>query len=329
MRIENNFAAQFQLYTSLKIHSGLPGRSAIPNPSVTIGTFDGVHTGHRKILDRLNHSAREISGESVVVTFYPHPRMILHPADHGLKLLNTPEEKIELLDQAGIDHLVIVPFSREFSRQAPDEYVRELLVNGLAAKNLIIGYDHRFGRNREGDIGTLKTLSELFGFEVEEIPAQTMDAVEVSSTKIRNALMEGDLHAAKRFLGYHYSLTGIVEKGEGRGRTIGIPTANIRLNYDYKLVPLRGVYAVQVTVKNGQYRGVMNIGVRPTIGDNLAETLEVHILEFDAPLYGETITAELVCRIRDEKKFGSIDELRTQISHDMQIAQKFFDAEAY
>lgn len=291
---------------------------------MAIGTFDGVHLGHHAILDHLKKSASQLNGESVVLTFHPHPRMVLHPEDHGLQLLSTQAEKIALIEAAGIHHMVILPFTAEFSKVEPFEYVRDLLVNGIGARRVIAGHDHRFGRNREGDLETLRQLAESFNFEVEEIPPHVIDQVKVSSTKIRESLKSGDVTVAEKFLGYRYSISGKVEHGERFGRKIGFPTANIRPDDALKLIPANGVYAVRVFCKEKNYLGALNIGVRPTVSNQNNRTIEVHILDYTGELYGENIRIEFVSRIRDELKFDSVEELRTAIENDIRWTQDFF-----
>lgn len=307
---------------SLKIHTDFSGFVDAKNPIVTIGTFDGVHLGHMSIIKRLQELASEINGESVILTFYPHPRMVLYPDDHDLQLLNTPEEKAKLLEQAGINHLVVYPFSEEFSRISAFDYVRNLLVTGIKAHKVIVGHDHRFGRNREGDFNTLLEWSEMLNFEVEEISAKEIDEVNISSTKIRQALLKGDIQTANAFLGYTYQLCGKVVTGARLGNTIGFPTANILVNYPYKLIPAKGVYAVRIQHDGKTFAGVTNIGVRPTVENAGKLSIETHIFDFNDDLYDKTITIEFVARLRDEKKFGSIDELKNQIAIDIQKAKE-------
>ncbi len=308
----------------MKIHTGFSSLEKVKHPIVTIGTFDGVHLGHRTILSQLRKLATEVNGETVLLTFYPHPRMVLHPDNHQIELLNTPEEKAALLTLANVDHLMIYPFSLDFSRLSPFEYVRDLLVTGLHAHTVVVGYDHRFGRNREGDHQTLLELSETFGFNVEEIAVKEIDNVNVSSTKIRNALKQGAVKEASQYLGYNYRISGIVVKGDRLGRTIGYPTANISPDYAYKLIPGNGVYAVYVHFTGRTLNGVMSIGVRPTVTDNNFTTIEVYILDFDEDIYGEKIHVEILEYIRPELKFGSIDELQKHIASDVETAKKYF-----
>lgn len=309
----------------MKIHTDFSYFQNERNSIVTIGTFDGVHPGHQKIIERVHQHAQDTGCESVLLTFYPHPRMVLHPEDHDLRLLSTPEEKAELLAATGIDHLMIYPFSPEFARLPAFDYVRDLLVNGLKAHTVIVGYDHRFGRNREGDHATLVELSEVFGFEVEEITPEMVDSVNISSTKIRQALYVGHIREANKYLGRKYSMRGKVMHGDKIGRQLGYPTANLETNYKYKLIPAHGIYAVEVELGGETLQGVMNIGIRPTTHAHSDVTSEVFILDFDRDIYGQQITINFVDRIREEMKFGSIDALKEQIASDVVIARKLFE----
>ena len=249
----------------MKVFQGFDQIKEIKNPVLTIGTFDGVHLGHQKIIDQLNFEAEKIGGESVLFTFYPHPRMILYPESHGLRLIQTQAEKIDKLRRMGLQNVVIHPFTQEFSRLSAIEFVRDFLVNQVGVKKLVIGYDHQFGKNREGSIEFLMEVCETYGFEVIEIAAQEIDEVNVSSTKIRNAIKAGDIETANTFLGEPFLLNGIVVEGSALGRELGYPTANIDVQSDIKLIPGNGVYAVQVEVDGVWHQGMMNIGVRPTI----------------------------------------------------------------
>jgi riboflavin kinase/FMN adenylyltransferase len=300
----------------LKVYTDITDFKDVNNPVLTTGTFDGVHFGHQQILNRLRSVADKTGGETVLLTFHPHPRMVLFPDDEGLKLLSTQEEKIKLLEKAGLDHLIIYPFSRKFSRLTATEYVRDLLVNDIGVHTLVIGYDHQFGRNREGDFKHLKELSQVFGFNVEEIPAQELDEVKVSSTKVRGALLKGEVSKAAKYLGHNYKVSGIVVKGKQLGRKIGFPTANISVQDRYKLIPGNGVYAVIVRVQKKQYHGMMNIGVRPTVGGMLKSTMEVHIFAFNDDIYGNFCGVEFVKRLRDEIKFDSVEQLKSQLELD-------------
>jgi riboflavin kinase/FMN adenylyltransferase len=284
----------------------------VNKPIVTAGTFDGVHLGHRKIIQRLKELAHQENGETVILTFFPHPRMVLFPDDHDLKLLSTLDEKVNLLRQAGIDHLIIHPFTKDFSRLTSVEYVRDILVGQLKVKKLVIGYDHHFGRNREGSLTNLKELEQLYNFQVEEIPAQDMDNINISSTKIRKSLSEGDVETANNYLGYPFFITGTVVAGQQLGTQIGFPTANIFVEEKYKLIPANGVYAVRVRVNEEDYRGMLNIGNRPTVKGKGA-SIEVHLFDFDQDIYDQPIQVGLVKRIREEKKFENIEQLREQL----------------
>ena len=299
----------------MKIYSSIEAFQNVERPIVTTGTFDGVHFGHRKIIDRLGEVAKKSDGETVLLTFSPHPRMVLFPDDHDLKLLNSLEEKKRYLEQAGIQHLIIHPFTKEFSRITSINFVRDILVNQLHTHKLVIGYNHHFGRNREGSFEHLKEFAPVYGFEVEEIPVQLLDDVGVSSTKIRKALFAGDVRMAADYLGYEYELKGEVVPGNALGRTIDFPTANIQLSDVNKLVPADGVYAVRVEVKGEWYGGMMNIGVKPTL-KNQARTLEVHLLKFGLDIYREEICIKFVERIRNEIAFNDINQLRQQLEED-------------
>ncbi|MBI2280112.1 MAG: bifunctional riboflavin kinase/FAD synthetase [Bacteroidetes bacterium] len=293
------------------------------NVVLTAGTFDGVHLGHKKIIDKVVQSAKKIDGESVILTFFPHPRMVLYPEGNDLKLLNTIEEKIELLQQLGVDHLIIHPFSVEFSRITSLDFVREILVNKLNTKKLVIGYDHQFGKNREGSFEHLKEYGPLYGFEVEEIPAQEIQQINISSTKIRNSLLIGEIQAANQFLGYHYFINGTVVEGSQVGRQMGFPTANIEVAEDYKLIPGNGVYAVKIVLENAIYNGMLNIGTRPTIkGDNV--TIEVNIFNFNQEIYNKPIRIEFFEKIRNEVKFNELADLQQQLNHDKQKVLQLF-----
>ncbi|MFN0031941.1 MAG: bifunctional riboflavin kinase/FAD synthetase [Flavobacteriales bacterium] len=308
----------------MKIHTDFTLFSQAKNTVVTIGTFDGVHKGHQHLLSRVCEMAKEIGGESVLLTFHPHPRMVLYPDDHGLHLMNTPEEKAHYIAQTGMGHLVVYPFTHELSRLSAFEYVRDLLVNGLKTHTVVVGYDHRFGKNREGDHNTMLELAEVFGFHVEQVAPQTVDEVNISSTKIRQALMAGHVSEATKYLGKNYSVTGTVVHGDKVGRQLGYPTANIECGYKYKLIPATGVYAVHVVLDGERLNGVMNIGVRPTTHSNSLVVTEVYIMNFDRDIYGKQLTVEFVERLREEKKFGSIDELKQAIADDIATSGKLF-----
>lgn len=286
---------------------------------VTIGTFDGVHIGHQEIIKNLINSAQQQNGGSVILTFFPHPRMVLQKSS-SIKLLNTLDEKIELLEKSGLENLIIQPFTKEFSRLTALEFSREVLVNCLQAKTLVIGYDHHFGRNREGSFEQLQEYGATYGFNVQEIPAQDIEDIAVSSTKIRNALKEGTIQKANKFLGYSYKLSGKVVEGKAIGRQYNYPTINIHIKEDYKLIPKSGVYVVDTSINNIHFYGIMNIGKRPTLNGR-RKTIEVHLLDFDENLYGEHISVNLLKRLRDEQKFASIEHLFAQIKKDEQKAR--------
>ena len=251
----------------------------------------------------------------MVITFWPHPRFVLNPDSDSLKLLSTFEEKAQLLEDAGIDYLVKIPFTREFSQLTSEQFIRKILMNKIGVTHLVIGYDHRFGKNREGSFDYLKSNASEFGFDVEEIPRQDIDHVGVSSTKIRNALLEGAVHSANEYLGRSYELTGTVTHGQKIGTDIGFPTANVAVKEKYKLIPRDGVYAVEVKVKGQQFHGMMNIGVRPTV-DGVNRAIEVHIFDFDEDIYHEQVTINFIRRIRNEQKFNSLDELKQRLEND-------------
>lgn len=305
----------------MHIYQGLEAFKQPPCAVVTTGTFDGVHLGHRTILDRLSNISQEVNGESVLLTFDPHPRIVLHPKDHGLSLLNTKKEKIALLEKAGIDHLIIHPFTKDFSRLSSIEFIRDVLVNKIGTKKLVIGYDHHFGRNREGAFESLQECGPTYGFDVEEIPAKEVDNVNISSSKIRQALNDGDIATAYSFLGYDYMISGSVQEGSKIGRDIGFPTANIHIANPYKLIPADGVYAVKVTLEGRKLYGMLNIGVRPTMHQNDNRTVEVHIFDFDEEIYDKEITVHLKKRIRDEKKFENAEALKAQLELDRNESQ--------
>lgn len=281
---------------------------------VTIGTFDGVHIGHQKIIEKLVLEAKANHKKSLLLTFFPHPRMVLQQ-DASVKLINTIQERIDLLAKTGLDYLIIHPFSRDFSRLTALDFVRDILVNQLNTSKLIIGYDHHFGKNREGNIEQLTEYSHLYDFNVEEIPAQDIDEIAVSSTKIRKALLNGELKTANNYLGYSFVLRGVVVNGKKLGSKIGFPTANINVEETYKLIPKTGVYVVQALIDNKLTFGMMNIGSRPTVNGS-SQTIEVHFFDFKKDLYNQHISVELLYFLREEQKFNSIEMLTNQLKQD-------------
>lgn len=291
----------------MKTHQGAHKFTSTKGTVVTIGTFDGVHVGHKKIIDKLKESAALNQWESVVLTFFPHPRMVLQK-ESQIKLINTIQERESLLEQQGLDHLVIHPFTKEFSRLTAEEFVEEVLVKQLKAKKVIIGYDHRFGRNRNADITDLKKYGAEFDFEVEEISKQELEDVAISSTKIRKALDKGEIERANSYLGYPMILSGVVVKGKKLGREIGYPTANLDIAEAYKLIPAQGVYIVQCEINGICVYGMMNIGTNPTVGGS-TQTVETYFFDFEGDLYGKHLSIHVLARIREEKNFSSIDQL--------------------
>ncbi|MBW8048902.1 MAG: bifunctional riboflavin kinase/FAD synthetase [Cytophagales bacterium] len=326
----------------MKIYSGIENFVKLPHAVVTSGTFDGVHIGHQKVLTRLNEIAKTCpeqregtKGESVVITFWPHPRLVLFPEEKDLKLLSTLEEKQRIL-QNDIDHLIIINFSKKFAQLSSEDFIRDILVEKIGTKKLVIGYNHRFGKNREGDFEHLKANAAVYGFEIEEIPRQVIDNIAISSTKIRKALLAGDVKTARHYLNRPYSITGKVVRGDHLGRKLGFPTANIQLDEVTKLIPADGVYAVRVeTQKNAQnaksieqrverhalyamryaLSGMMNIGHKPTVS-GVNKTLEVNIFDFNNNIYGEQITISFIERIREERKFSDVSKLKEQLVKD-------------
>ncbi len=290
---------------------------------VTLGTFDGVHIGHKAILDTICKAALQEDLESVILTFFPHPRLIVSD-NYDIKLLNTIDEKSVLLEKLGIQNFIIHPFDKTFSELTPREFVTQVLVGKLNIQKIIIGHDHKFGKNRAADFNDLINFGKEFGFEVEEISAQQINEVSVSSTKIRNSLLEGNISLANKYLGYSYVLTGNVIKGNQLGRTIGFPTANIEILEAYKLIPKNGVYIVMANVNNQTVFGMMNIGVKPTLGENKL-TIEVHLLNFDADIYNQKIQVQVLERLRDEQKFESFDSLKSQLELDKQNTIQYFE----
>jgi riboflavin kinase/FMN adenylyltransferase len=308
-------------YFSMKMYHHIEEFVTLNNAVVTIGTFDGVHLGHRKIIAGIKEIADNCLGETVVLTFFPHPRMILHPEDESIKLINTINEKAQLLEQLGVNHLIITPFSRDFSNQPAQAYIRDVLVKKIGTKKIVIGYDHRFGKDREGGLADLVRLGPGYDFDVIEIPEQDINEVAVSSTRVRQALLNGDVELANAFLGYPFFVTGIVVRGDQIGRQMGYPTANIVIEERYKLIPADGIYAVKVYVEDCAYQGMAYIGSRPTI-NGTTRNIEVNIFDFDQDIYSWRIRMEFHYFVRGDMKFSSLDDLKTQIARDKVDVEK-------
>ena len=305
----------------MKEHKGAHAFKSDHPTVVTIGTFDGVHAGHQKIIERLVKTAKSSNLESVILTFFPHPRMVLQK-DSDIKLINTIEERKQILEKSGVDHLIIHPFTYQFSRLSALEFVRDILVDKLKAKKIIIGYDHRFGRNRTANITSLKEFGKQFDFEVEEISEQDIDDVAVSSTKIRKALQSGKVEKANTYLQYPFALTGKVVKGKGLGKKFVFPTANIKIEEKYKLIPKNGVYVVRSKIDDKLVYGMMSIGTNPTVGGT-EKTIETNFFLPDTDLYGKILQIEMLTRIRDEKKFDSVEDLKAALIEDKAFSEHF------
>lgn len=280
-----------------------------------MGTFDGVHLGHQAIFQRMVEDARKIGGQTVVVTFYPHPRMVLNIDSQHLRFITTQEQKLRLIEKTGIDHVIVIEFTRAFSRTSSDDFIRHYIVDKIKPARLVVGYDHHFGKNRMGDFKLLYDLSLKYNFKLERIPAQDVEHIAISSTKIRKALEAGDVQKANKLLGYEYTICGTVVHGNAMGRKIGFPTANLSIDQQYNLIQSTGVYACRVAFKGVQYRGMSNIGFRPTVGSETL-TIEVHIFDFDQEIYGDVLCLSFVDRIRDEHKFDSLEALGNQLEKD-------------
>jgi riboflavin kinase / FMN adenylyltransferase len=300
----------------MKVFWSLDSYARGPHATATIGTFDGVHLGHQKILGRLIEAARETGGESVVISFHPHPRMILQPEDKTLRLLQSIDEKIAALEALGIDKLLLIPFTLEFSNQDSQHFISEILVKVVGIHRIIIGYDHHFGKNRSGGLKELQAGSAEYGYEVEEIPAEQIDNANVSSTKIRHALRDGDIATARRFLGYDYGLDGKVIHGQQLGRTLGYPTANIMPDDPLKLIPGEGVYLARLWLKGVAHYGMLNIGKKPTVGEDFPLGIEIHLFDFDNDIYGQSVRVEFLEWIRPDMKFGNLEELIAALHQD-------------
>ncbi len=303
----------------MQVHRSLEGLPDFHHPVLTLGTFDGVHMGHRRILQRVRQIADEQGGEAVLLTFFPHPRLVLNPEDNSLKLLSTLEEKAELLEVQGIDHLVVLPFDAQFARMAAEDFVRDVLLQSLRMESLVVGYDHRFGAGRTGDFQLLCDMAKIHGFHVEEIPAAWVDDVRVSSTKVRNALLAGEVSEAARWLGYAYSFEGMVVHGRKLGRELGYPTANIEPLESLKLIPGIGVYAVEVETPSGIYGGMANVGNNPTIPGK-GFSIEAHLFGFEGDIYDIAVRLKFRFFLRNELKFNDLNALQEQLHTDKKEA---------
>lgn len=305
------------------IHEGLDDFPPLNHAVVTLGTFDGVHLGHQKILSRIREIADHNKGETVLVTFWPHPRLVLYPQKHNIRLLTSFEEKTQLLHRFGVDHLVTIPFTPEFSQLSSEDFIQHVLINKIRTRVLVIGYDHRFGKNREGGFEHLMANKRRYGFELEEIPRKDLDHIGISSTKIRKALEEGKVEIVREFLGRDYGLSGVIIKGQQLGRSIGFPTANIKVLHDYKLIPGDGAYAVAVDLEEKIYQGMLNIGNRPTV-NGMEQTVEVNLFDFSGDLYDKRLTVYFKKYLRAEKKFADLEALKEQLKKDMLEAKAYF-----
>ncbi len=300
----------------MRVYNGFSCFSSVENPVVTIGAFDGVHIGHQTIINRMVGIAKKYKGEVVLVTFDPHPRLVIQK-DAKVKLLTSIKERIALLEKVGVEHLIIIPFDKSFSNLTSVEFIREVLVEKIGTKTLVIGYDHHFGRNREGSFDHLTKYGPVYGFEVEEIPPQDVNYIKVSSTKIRNAIMEGDINKATEYMGHPYVIIGVVVKGNQIGRSIGFPTANIKVEEANKLVPREGVYAVRVIIDKKIFFGMLNIGYRPTLSNDNQLSIEVNIFDFKKNIYGEQVSLEIIQHVRNEIQFTSVNDLKSQLEKDL------------
>ena len=311
----------------MKVYRNIIETRNIPNAVVTIGTFDGVHLGHQAIFNKMKSLAQEIGGETVVVTFEPHPRQVLNIESSNLRFLCTPEEKLQKFEEFGIDNVVIINFTKEFSRTPSDVFIKDYIIDNIKPAYIVVGYDHHFGKNRMGDFDLLNEMMKQYNFKVERIEAQDVENIAVSSTKIRNALATGNVKAANRLLGYTYSITAEVVVGNKIGRTLGFPTANLELPREYMLINNRGVYACLVDYDGKTYKAMANIGHRPTIGDRSEDNplIEVNLFDFDGDLYGKQIHVRFIDSIRDEEKFKGLEALKTQLAQDREKAYKLLD----
>jgi riboflavin kinase / FMN adenylyltransferase len=303
----------------MKIYTDISKLPVFNNAVITTGTFDGVHRGHQLIIQQLQEEAAAANGETVIVTFHPHPRMVLTPVKDPVSLLTTLDEKEVLMDRYGANHLVVVPFTTEFATMNANEYIRDFLVDKFHPHTIVTGYDHKFGHHRQGNYQMLEEFAPVYGFAVKEIPARVLEHSSISSTRIRQSLLGGDCASAAELLGYRYFFSGKVVQGNQLGRTLGYPTANIHITDPQKLVPANGVYAVEILINGTTQKGMMNIGIRPTI-NGTQRVIEVNIFDFDQDIYGETITVTLLQHLRNEIKFNGLEELKAQLARDKEAA---------
>lgn len=305
----------------MQVHYDIEGLPSFRNAVITIGTFDGVHMGHRQIIDKLKTEAAAIQGETIIITFHPHPRKVISSTILGVRLINTLDEKLGLLAQLGIDHVVVVPFTEAFANQPAEDYVKNFLVDKFHPHSIIIGYDHRFGKERKGDYHLLEHLAPLYGYSLKEIPKHVLDEIAISSTKIREALLEGKIEVADKLLGYEFFFSGVVVHGDKLGRKLGYPTANLKITDEEKITPGNGIYAVYAEVErpNSQlptrYKGMMSIGFRPTV-DGKKRVIEVNMFDFDQQIYDQALKVYVKKYLRAEVKFNGLDELVKQIDQD-------------
>ena len=308
----------------MKIYHSIEDFPSDVNTIVTIGTFDGVHKGHQIIINRINEIAKKQALESVVLTFDPHPRHVIYPDDQELRLIHTLEEKIEALSKTGVQNLVLHKFTKEFSRTESVNFIRDFLVTKLNMKYMVVGFDHHFGKNRQGTFDNLIELSDAYGFKIEKIKPQNIGEVTISSTKIRNAILEGDCKKANTYLSANFSITGKVVQGNKIGSSIGYPTANIEIENQWKILPKNGVYAVKIALKNQEYFGMLNLGNRPSISDD-SFAIEVHLFDFNATIYNEELKIEFIQRIRDEQQFSDLEKLKSQLKIDAINCKQIFN----
>ena len=299
----------------MKVHYKLPSLPVFKNAVITIGTFDGVHMGHRQVLAKLKQEAINADGESVLITFDPHPRKIIQTASLPIKLINTLDEKVELLEEFGIDHLVIIEFNTAFAEQTAEEYIRDFLIRQFQPHTIIIGYDHRFGKNRAGDYKLLEKMAEVYHYRLKEISAHEMNEIKISSTRIREALMQGNMDDVNHLLGYTFFFSGKVEDGDKLGRQLGYPTANLKLLDDEKIIPGDGIYAVYATLENTKYKGMMSLGFRPTV-NGTKRVIEINLFEFDQDIYGKMLKVFVKRYLRAQVKYNSTEELVKQMAED-------------